>query len=112
MIKYTNISYEKFINLSDEERKAKPYFVEEQNFYPWIPLGRNYILGSISYGSNINISTYLLNDVLHKEDGPAKIYSNGIKLWYLNGKNYSFEEWLKLTPISDEEKILIKLKYS
>jgi hypothetical protein len=28
---------------------------------------------------------YFLNGKLHREDGPAKEYSNGTKIWYING---------------------------
>ena len=28
---------------------------------------------------------WLLNDLLHREDGPAVEYENGTKVWYLNG---------------------------
>ena len=30
--------------------------------------------------------SWLLNDKLHREDGPAREYANGSKYWYLNGK--------------------------
>ena len=30
----------------------------------------------------------------HNEDGPAVIYANGTKVWYINGKEYSFNQWL------------------
>jgi len=33
-----------------------------------------------------------LNDDLHRDDGPAVIYSNGYKAWYLNGKQVDQEE--------------------
>jgi hypothetical protein len=29
----------------------------------------------------------------HREDGPAVIYVHGSKSWYLNGKRISREEW-------------------
>jgi len=29
----------------------------------------------------------------------------------LNGQEYSFEEWLEKTPISDEEKVFLRFKY-
>jgi len=76
---------------------------------------------------------YKINNILHREDGPAVEYDDGAKFWYLNnqlhrengpavepvrncswwlhGKNYSFEEFIKITPISDEEKIFLKFKY-
>ena len=30
--------------------------------------------------------SWYLNDLLHREDGPAVEYVNGYKCWYLNGK--------------------------
>jgi hypothetical protein len=33
------------------------------------------------------------NDELHREDGPAIICYNGRKLWYLDGEEYTKEEW-------------------
>jgi len=91
MIKYTNISAEDYYhNFSEEERKEKPYCIEFHNS------GKNWVV----------------NGNLHREDGLAVEYSDGIKYWYLNGKQYSFENWLKLTPISDEEKVFLRLKYS
>jgi len=56
--------------------------------------------------------TWYINHKLHREDGPAIIYSKyGKKCWYLNNKEYSFEEWCKILNKSDEEKNLLKLKY-
>jgi hypothetical protein len=46
----------------------------------------------------------------HKEDGPAVINSNGIH-WYINGTKYSFNDWLKQAPITDEAKMLLRLQY-
>jgi len=90
MIKYINISGEEYRNLFEEERKEKPYCVEYRD-------GNKF---------------WLVNNKFHQEDGPAIIYPDGSICWYLNGLSYSFEEWLKLTPISDEEKIFLRLKYS
>jgi hypothetical protein len=48
----------------------------------------------------------------HRIDGPSIIYTrNGPKRWYLNGKLYDFNEWLTLTPIPDEQKLLLRLQY-
>lgn len=30
-------------------------------------------------------TTYIHKEVLHREDGPAVIYSNGTKRWYIDG---------------------------
>ena len=72
---------------------------------------------------------------LHREDGPAEIYPSGNKYWYKNGKvhredgpagfwqdekeifwvlnggNYSFEGWCRKLNKTEEEKILLKMKY-
>jgi len=111
MIKYTNISDKKYKKLSNEKKKEKPYCIK------------------ISNGNK----QWVVNGDLHREDGPALEYYNGSKYWYLNGKRhredgpaeesfgkvhwylnnfyYPFEYWLILTPISDEEKVFLKLKY-
>jgi len=49
----------------------------------------------------------------HREDGPAIILSYGRLLWFVNGTRYdSFDEWLEVGDISDEEKMLLKLRYA
>jgi len=35
---------------------------------------------------------WYLNDEYHREDGPAIEYASGTKLWYLNGKEVSWEQ--------------------
>jgi hypothetical protein len=47
----------------------------------------------------------------HRIDGPAITYSTSRSCWYINGSEYDFNEWLKLTPISDEQKLLLRLQY-
>lgn len=39
-------------------------------------------IGTISYG----LDPYGSCDKLHREDGPARIYTSGVKEWYYNGK--------------------------
>jgi len=90
MIEYINISGREYFNLSYKERKAKTYCIEYHNRSIY----------------------WKVNDKLHREDGPALRSFDGICYWWLNDKLYTFEEWLEKTPISDEEKILLKLKYS
>ncbi len=38
---------------------------------------------------------WYINGNRHREDGPAVEYTNGNKEWYLNGIEYSEEEWLQ-----------------
>lgn len=47
----------------------------------------------------------------HRTDGPAEIWPDNTGWWYLNGKRYTFDEWYKLVDMSDEEAVMIKLKY-
>jgi len=55
----------------------------------------------------------------HREDGPAIIYSapyliallNGSAFWSWHGNEYTFKDWLKLTTITDEQKLLLRLQY-
>lgn len=35
------------------------------------------------------------NGKLHRTDGPADIYLEGEKFWFLFGTNYSVEEWFE-----------------
>jgi len=87
MIKYTNIFYENYYNLSDEERK-KPYCIK------------------YSKGSKV----WKVNSKNHREDGPAVEYNDGDKYWFLNDKEYSFEEWCNELNKTDEEKVFLRLK--
>ena len=48
---------------------------------------------------------------IHREDGPSIISPDGDVEWCLNNIVYTFNDWLKLTPISDEEKMLLRLQY-
>ena len=50
---------------------------------------------------------------LHREDGPAIIYSETMVSWYLNNyKFYSVDAYLDANDhISDEDKTLLKLEW-
>ena len=62
--------------------------------------------------ANGNKSWYLY-DTLHREDGPALIRANGTKQWWVNDKRYdSFDEWLKELDISDDDKLILTLKWA
>tara|TARA_B110000902_G_scaffold214945_1_gene247195 strand:- start:191 stop:460 length:270 start_codon:yes stop_codon:yes gene_type:complete len=49
----------------------------------------------------------------HGEFGPAIIYDEGdySAEWYFHGRSCSFDEWLKLSTISDEQKMMLRLQY-
>jgi hypothetical protein len=48
---------------------------------------------------------------LHRTDGPAREWPGGNKEWYLHSKRLSFDEWLNKVDLSDEDKVMMKLKY-
>ena len=47
----------------------------------------------------------------HREDGPAVIFPDDTKFWWLNDKLYSFDEWLEALDASDGDKLFLKLKW-
>ena len=55
---------------------------------------------------------WYLNGKLHREDGPANEGDDGSKYWYLNDEEYTEEEFLKKTSpikeltVADIEKLL------
>jgi hypothetical protein len=61
--------------------------------------------------ANNTVTWYNEQDACHRVDGPAVIYSNGSAAWYLDGNVYPFKEYLKLAPITDEQKLLLRLQY-
>ena len=46
----------------------------------------------------------------HRETDAAIIYSDDCKQYWLDGKQYYFDEWIKLTPIPEEDKIALVLE--
>jgi sRNA-binding regulator protein Hfq len=49
---------------------------------------------------------------LHCETGPAIILPNGDVEWWLNNYAYSFDQWCMLLNKTDEERMLLKLRYA
>jgi hypothetical protein len=47
---------------------------------------------------------------LHSEEGPTCLATDG-PTWWLNGIHYSFEDWIKLATIPDEDKMMLRLQY-
>jgi hypothetical protein len=47
----------------------------------------------------------------HRDDGPAVENTNGHQRWWLNDQHMSFDEWLDKVKMSDEDKVMMKLKY-
>jgi hypothetical protein len=47
----------------------------------------------------------------HRDNGPAIEWPDGEKSWYLNNRYLLFDDWLDEVNISDEDKVMMKLKY-
>ena len=56
-------------------------------------------------------TSWYINGEIHREDGPAVERANGKKFWYFDGKQYLFEDWLGQLQISNEEKVMLCLKW-
>ena len=58
-----------------------------------------------------NEKTWYKNDKIHNEDGPAYISHKGMTLWWLNDESLSFEKWCEILNKTDEEIVILKLKF-
>jgi len=55
---------------------------------------------------------WTLNGILHRQDGPAYEFADGSLSWWLYGNYYNtLDEFLERTPISPEDKCMLKLIY-
>lgn len=61
--------------------------------------------------SSGSIVYYHRNGHVHREDGPAYITTKGYVKYCLHGVEYDFDEWIKRTPIPDEDKVLLILEH-
>jgi len=52
------------------------------------------------------------NGLCHRTDGAAIIHASGDQYWYLDHKQYSFLQWIKLTPLKNNAKLLLQLTYN
>ena len=45
------------------------------------------------YKDSVGVCRWFQNDQRHREDGPAVVWPDGLCAWYLNGKDYTEEEY-------------------
>jgi hypothetical protein len=48
----------------------------------------------------------------HRSDGPAHIFTNGYPFWWINGIQYTFEEWCSKLSKSSKEIVLLEVRYA
>jgi len=62
---------------------------------------------------NNEITWYNAHEQMHREDGPAIIYDgSGDVEWWLNDAPYTFNEWCIALNKTDEQKMLLRLRYA
>jgi hypothetical protein len=75
----------------------------------------NYGMTPLTNGSWVSqygtIKWYNEEGHTHKEDGPAVTHKTGEIYWFINGTYCDFIDYLKLSPIPDEQKLLLRLQY-
>lgn len=52
------------------------------------------------------------NGILHRTEGPAYEGLGGYQEWWLDNTHYTFDEWFKLSPLTDREKLLLAIQHS
>jgi hypothetical protein len=57
------------------------------------------------------VKVWCQHGMWHRADGPAIEYADGRKSWYLHDIRLSFDKWLDKVDISDEDRVMMKLKY-
>tara|TARA_R110002124_G_scaffold19674_1_gene78505 strand:+ start:1240 stop:1494 length:255 start_codon:yes stop_codon:yes gene_type:complete len=75
---------------------------------------RKYAAVEQSDGSYLNKYGYVYwyNEAgdIHREDGPACIHYNDVE-WWLNDLVYGFDGWCIVLNKTDEQKMLLRLRY-
>jgi hypothetical protein len=56
------------------------------------------------------LSEWYMGGKRHRETDAAIIYPDGYKEYYLEDYYYTFEEWIKLTPLPEEQKLQLILE--
>jgi hypothetical protein len=68
--------------------------------------------GSYLHNRDGQVYWYNKEGHIHREDGPAIVYPDGSVEWFIDGDEYEFDEWLDLTPATEEHKMLLRLQYA
>ena len=60
----------------------------------------------------INDTYYVQNGMIHRMDGPAVVWCDGYREWYLFDQKSEFDDWIKELEKADEEHAtMMKLKW-
>lgn len=60
----------------------------------------------------LKTKVYFKNGIIHREDGPAAEHFQGTKLWYLDGKEYTFNDYWEIQLQTDIGKTIFTKFFS
>lgn len=82
-------------------KKLNSWFEIDDKEYVW------YILQGYNIIANEDRVTWRLNDLRHRTDGPAVIYSVGSQFCFLNGKYFTEEQYDEKNILRKKEQTLL-----
>lgn len=92
-------------------RTGGPAFIVGDNYEEWWLHGEIHRDGGPAWTSEKKISWYF-HGRLHRVDGPALVHANGDWEWAVHGTAMALENMLTTHKLTNEEKLILKLKYS
>lgn len=92
-------------------REDGPAFIDTNGNKAWCYDGKFHRENGPAIERTCGDREWYVNDDRHREDGPAIEYANGEIARYLNNRKYPFDEWCKVANITEEDKLLLMLKY-
>jgi hypothetical protein len=82
-------------------------YKDNKNHWIWYKHGKRHREDGPAISIDDHTKCWFKDGVLHREDGPAIVYDDVDVRYFLNGIQYSFEDWLNRTPLSESEKLLL-----
>ena len=111
--RYTSIAgFKYYTPLEQLHNDAHPAVITPDGYHLWYRHGRIGRADGPSVETPAGSRYWFDGQELHRTDGPAVEHSSGMKLFYLNGRELSFEDWLKRTELPKEKKVELALIYS
>lgn len=83
----------------------------DNNFWQWKSGNKFHRLDGPAVIYDTGWQGWFRHGKLHRVDGPAVIDDNGNATWWLNNSRYTFENYCKNVKLSDEDLVILKLKY-
>jgi len=90
----TNIEFKRYIR-GDLSLKKEIWFYSDEGYKGWWLNGKYHREDGPARMWSDGSKSWWLNGKRHREDGPAIEYWDGTKYWYLNGKYHTEEDYWK-----------------